>query len=350
MDRITYAEPEPWVLKPGGWIEAEYEIQGDEWYFCADRSGRMPFCILLEIALQPCGWLAAYAGSALKSDIDMKFRNLGGNAVLHRNLRPEPGTLTMRARMTKVSEAGGMIIENFDMEILQDREMIYKGDTYFGFFSAQALANQVGIQGAKEKAYEPSADAIAQSRSFVFADDPPLSPYDADLTSAPSLAMPAKTLRMIDRIEMYIPDGGPHGLGFLRGVKTVDVDEWFFHAHFYQDPVCPGSLGLESFIQLMKFAALDRWPNLKNTHCFEMVADEPHEWIYRGQIIQKNRKVEVDAVITKIEEGQNPAIWASGYLKVDGLYIYQMKNFGLRLVKNSKSVTVAKDFATEKGV
>ena len=31
----------------------------------------MPFCILLEIALQPCGWLAAYMGSALKSDQDL---------------------------------------------------------------------------------------------------------------------------------------------------------------------------------------------------------------------------------------------------------------------------------------
>ena len=335
MDRITYAEPQPWVLKPGGWIEAEYEMQGNEWYFRADRNPRMPFCILLEIALQPCGWLAAYAGSALKSDIDMKFRNLGGNAVLHRNLRPEPGTLTMRSRMTKVSEAGGMIIENFDMEILQNTEMIYKGDTYFGFFSAQALANQVGIQGAKEKAYEPSAEELSRGRSFLFADESPLSPYDPNLTHADSPAMPAKALRMIDRIEIYIPDGGPHGLGFLRGVKTVDVNEWFFHAHFWQDPVCPGSLGLESFIQLMKFAALDRWPHLKNTHCFEIVTDETHRWIYRGQIIQKNKRVEVDAVITKIEEGQNPAIWASGYLKVDDLYIYQMKNFGLRLVRNS---------------
>ncbi|MEE4358552.1 MAG: hypothetical protein V2I97_18925, partial [Desulfococcaceae bacterium] len=337
MDRITLAEPEPWVLKPGGWIEAEYDMQGNEWYFRADRSGRMPFCILLEIALQPCGWLAAYAGSALRSDTDMKFRNLGGSAVLHRNLKPETGTLTMRSRMTKVSEAGGMIIENYDMEILQDGEMIYEGDTYFGFFSAQALANQVGIPGAKEKSYEPSAAEKARSRSHVFTDESPLDPHDSGFSPAPSLSMPAKSLRMIDKIEIWVPDGGPQGLGFIRGIKTVDVSEWFFHAHFFQDPVCPGSLGLESFIQLMKFAALDRWPHLKNTHHFEMVTDEKHSWIYRGQIIQKNKRVEVDAVITKIEEGENPVIRASGYLKVDGLFIYQMENFGLRLAGTDRA-------------
>ena len=62
---------------------------------------------------------------------------------------------------------------------------------------------------------------------------------------------------MIDRIEMFVADGGPRGLGYIRGSKDVDPDEWFFAAHFYQDPVMPGSLGLESFLQLAKFVAVE---------------------------------------------------------------------------------------------
>jgi 3-hydroxymyristoyl/3-hydroxydecanoyl-(acyl carrier protein) dehydratase len=342
MHRVTKTEPEPWVLKPGGWIEAEYDLTPEEWYFRADRSGVMPFCVLLEIALQPCGWLAAYAGSALRSKIDLKFRNLGGKAILHKNILPEAQTLTMRARMTQVSEAGGMIIENFDMQVLRDGEMLYEGDTYFGFFSYEALAQQVGIQGAKEKSYQPSQDELAQAYSVNFEDESPIFPDDLSPSPSPDrrgeqgkvgLAMPAKALRMIDKIEIYVPDGGPHGLGFIRGVKMVDPEEWFFKAHFYQDPVCPGSLGIESFLQLMKFAALDRWKELADTHRFEMVTGKQHNWTYRGQIIQKNKRVEVDAVITEIREGDNPEIYASGYLKVDGLFIYQMEDFGLRLVR-----------------
>ena len=88
MDRITSVEPEPWILKPGGWIEAEYDIPPDAWYFRANRSLSMPFAVLLETALQPCGWLAAYMGSALKSHKDLRFRNLGGNAVLHGETLP----------------------------------------------------------------------------------------------------------------------------------------------------------------------------------------------------------------------------------------------------------------------
>jgi PfaB family protein len=332
LDRIVAVEPVAWVLKPGGWIEAEYDISPDAWYFKADRSSSMPFCILLEAALQPCGWLAAYLGSALKSENDLKFRNLGGNAVLHRMIFPEEQTLTIRARVTKVSDAAEMIIEHFDFAVFQDAQTIYSGDTYFGFFTKQALSQQVGIRNAQKHAYTPSLDQRRPPQPFIFEDAAPLFPEDPDAHPAPYLAMPAKALRMIDKIDVFIADGGPEGLGFIRGVKAVDPDEWFFKAHFYQDPVCPGSLGIESFLQLIKFAATQRWPQLVNTHRFEWVTDEPHAWSYRGQILPDNKRIEVDAVITKMVETPAPALYANGFLKVDGRYIYQMENFGFKLV------------------
>ncbi|MFW6331781.1 MAG: beta-ketoacyl synthase N-terminal-like domain-containing protein [Thermodesulfobacteriota bacterium] len=332
MDRIVSAEPDPWVLKPDGWVEAEYDVPPDAWYFRADRSGTMPFCVLLEIPLQACGWTAAYLGSALRSDSDLKFRNLGGKAVLHRPIGPDAGRLTMRVRLTQVSQAGGMIIQNYDMGIWKQGETLYEGVTTFGFFSPKALAQQVGIQGAGEAAYHPSEEEIARGRSHVFTDEAPLTPYDSGLDPAPALAMPAKAFRMIDRVDLFVPDGGPNGLGFIRGSKTVDPNEWFFAAHFYQDPVCPGSLGIESFLQLLKFAARQRWKHRRETHRFEMLTEDAHSWIYRGQIIRTNKKVEVEAVITRIENGDSPTLWADGYLKVDGLYIYQMDNFAIRLV------------------
>jgi 3-hydroxymyristoyl/3-hydroxydecanoyl-(acyl carrier protein) dehydratase len=332
LDRIVAVEPEAWILKPDGWIEAEYDMLPDAWYFKADRSFSMPFCVLLEVALQPCGWLAAYSGSALKSENDLKFRNLGGNAVLHRMIFPEEKKLTIRARMTKVSEAAEMIIEHFDFMVLQDTETIYSGDTNFGFFTKQALAQQVGIRNAEKTAYTLSPNELQHSRSFIFDDAAPLFPEDTDMDPASSLAMPAKALRMIDRIDAYVPNGGPQGLGYIRGVKKVDPDEWFFKAHFFQDPVCPGSLGIESFLQLIKFAAMNQWPHLAETHRFEWIMDEPHSWSYRGQVIPENKAIEVDAVITKMIDTPVPTLYANGFLKVDGLYIYQMENFGFRLI------------------
>jgi 3-hydroxymyristoyl/3-hydroxydecanoyl-(acyl carrier protein) dehydratase len=332
LDRIVSIEPEAWALKPGGWIEAQYDVSPDAWYFKADRSAFMPFCVLLEIALQPCGWLAAYLGSALRSDNDLKFRNLGGNAVLNRMILPDQKTVSIRTRMTKVSEAGEMIIEHFDFEVLKDDEIIYSGDTYFGFFTKQALARQIGIRGADQQAYCPEAAELQESRSFNFENQAPLWPDDPGVHSAPSLAMPATALRMIDGIDTYVRTGGPQGLGFIRGVKHVRPDEWFFKAHFYQDPVWPGSLGIESFLQLLKFVAIDRWEHLVDSHRFELITGEQHHWIYRGQVTPENKTVEVEAVITKITNSPVPSLYANGFLKVDGLYIYQMENFGFRLI------------------
>ena len=209
--------------------------------------------------------------------------------------------------------------------------MVYQGTTNFGFFSASALANQKGIRGAAERIFrpEPSRRPAAAEALIKTA---PRHPADADRASHQLLTLPAGALAMIDIVTDFDPEGGPSGLGFVTGTKRVDPEEWFFKAHFYQDPVCPGSLGIESLIQLVKFTALKRWPHLVSTHRFEALAGSRHEWIYRGQVIPANREVTVTAVITRAEEGPSPSLAADGWLAVDGLVIYEMKGFGVRLV------------------
>ncbi len=317
LDRITSIEDcQPWILKAGGVIEAEYDVPEDEWYFKEDRQTRMPFAILLEVALQPCGWLAAYLGSALTSDTDLSFRNLGGNGTQLLAVTPSTGTLTTRIKITNVSQSGGMIIQNYDMEVRCDEGIVYQGDTYFGFFSKQSLADQVGIRDTTP--YEPDEASYAQGTSFAY---PETAPY------------PDEMMRMINDVSLFDPQGGPNGLGFIRGTTRVDPERWFFKAHFYEDPVWPGSLGLESFIQLLKVVAIERWGEEINlTECdFEVMAlNETHHWIYRGQIIPKDEKVTVQAVITEIDQDRK-LIRADGFLTVDGRIIYQMNDFALRI-------------------
>ena len=81
-------DAKPWVMEAGTTAVAEYDIDPDAWFFEADRQDSLPLAILLEVALQPCGWLAAYMGSALNSTEDLQFRNLGGKARQHRRCRP----------------------------------------------------------------------------------------------------------------------------------------------------------------------------------------------------------------------------------------------------------------------
>ncbi len=331
IDRITRVEPEPWVVRPGGWVEAEVDIPPDAWYIAAERSAAVPYCVLLEAALQPCGWLAAFMGSALKSEKPLRFRNLGGNATLHAAVPAEVGTLRSRIRMTHASEVADMIIEHFDFEILSDRGLAYSGSTYFGFFTPAALERQEGIRDARHKALA-SGSGTPAGDGFFFPQEPPLTPEDCNRSRASGMAYPAATLRMIDRIDLFLPEGGSQRLGFIRGSKEVDPADWFFRAHFFQDPVWPGSLGLESFLQLLKFAARQRWPQLADSHRFAPAIDRAHRWTYRGQILPSNRRVTVEASVTEIVAAPHPVIWADGYLSVDGLPIYHMQDFGIRLL------------------
>jgi 3-hydroxymyristoyl/3-hydroxydecanoyl-(acyl carrier protein) dehydratase len=313
MDRVTAVKGEPWQMTAGAYVEAQYDLPVDDWFFAVERQPRMPFSVLLEAALQPCGWLAAYVGSALQSQVDISFRNLGGSAIQLRPITPESGVLTCTATLKKAATSGGMIIQEFDFTVSDAKGLIYKGETMFGFFSKEALANQVGIRDAKP--YLPTEADSEGSRSLDYPTDAPF---------------PEKKLQMIDRIESFIPDGGPASLGYIRGIKHVDPDEWFFKAHFYEDPVTPGSLGLESFMQLLKFAVLERW-GWQEGDLFEVAAlNTTHRWLYRGQIVPTNSLVTVTAWVTAMDDTSR-TLTAAGYLSVDGKTIYQMNDFSVRI-------------------
>jgi len=335
VDRITEIEPPQWQMAPGGWIEAEYDVPRQAWYFAANRQRSMPFCVVLETALQPCGWLAAYVGSGLRSEGQLHFRNLDGTATLHGEIGPETGTLTTRVRMTACSEAGGMILQQFDFQLWGRGRILYEGTTGFGFFPTASLAQQVGIRGAEARAWAPSQGETAPIEVHREA---PLTPPDAEHAPAPALASgigrPARAISMLDRIEAFLPDGGSHGLGWIRGTKDVDPTDWFFDAHFFQDPVIPGSLGLEGFLQLLRHVAVQRWGDRPGTWRLQPVAvGVEHTWCYRGQVVPTNSTETVEASITAIDDDAvSPSLTANGFLRVDGRIIYEMTGFVLRLV------------------
>ena len=313
LDRVTTVTGEPFVLKAGAACVAEYDVPPDAWFFESNRSTRMPFSILLEIALQPCGWLAAYCGSALTSPNDLSFRNLGGQATQFVEVTPDIGTLTTHVTMTQVSNSAGMIIQHYTLLVMNRDRKVYEGSTYFGFFAKDALKNQVGMPTAKVPYISATQMALPDFESDRL---PHTAPF------------PMPMMRMIDRIDGYLPTGGRKGLGIVQGRIAVDPAFWFFKAHFYQDPVWPGSLGLESFLQLLKYAAWKRWKVAPQMGWQTVALNQKHEWTYRGQVVPTDRDVKVVLEITAVDD-TNRRMTANGFLTVDGRIIYQMTGFTL---------------------
>jgi 3-hydroxymyristoyl/3-hydroxydecanoyl-(acyl carrier protein) dehydratase len=307
LDRVVELHAEPWKMVAGGVVVAEYDVPPDEWYFLSERAAVMPFTVLLETPLQVCGWMAAFIGSALTSGEDLHFRNLGGDAELLRPVGPDAGTLRTHVKVKNVSSSGGMIIQDYAFEMADRRGPLYRATTAFGFFTNKALSQQIGLRDAKP--YRPTPEELRRAERFDYPEDPPF---------------PDERLRMMDRVEVLVMDGGPAGLGFIEGAKDVRPAEWFFQAHFVGDPVWPGSLGLEAMLQLMKLIVARRWA----ASAFEANLGR-HRWAYRGQVIPTNKQVRVQAVVTAIDEARRE-VTADGYLSVDGLVIYRMSDFRLR--------------------
>ena len=297
LDRIITASPQPARFSAKASCTAEYDLSPSLEYFT--KEGQLPFCILLEIGLQPCGWLAAYIGCALQSEQDLSFRNLDGRATQHQLVSRDAGTLTTAVRLTSLTRSMGMILCNFDLSISSATEKIYTVTTGFGFFTKAALAAQTGIRGAQ-------LSDLPSQKSF---------PYPSDLVD--------NKLKMIDTVDFFDLRGGQQQLGLVRGQKYVDTQAWFFQAHFYQDPVVPGSLGLESLLQLFALLAREHWGTSS-----VMAVEHEHVWSYRGQVVPTQKQMTTQLEITKINRQQR-ILHGNGLLAVDGLVIYHMTDFAV---------------------
>lgn len=329
ISRITKIDGDLDTCEAGMEIECEYDIPADAWYFDENGIETMPYAVLLEAALQPCGWVASAVGSATGVDDDLLFRNLDGTATLHGELTRTSGTLTTKVKLKSVSRAGGMIIEGFDVECFLGADKVYSMTTVFGFFPPEAFEDQVGL---------PILDTN-QARL-----DTPTGAV-VDLTTRPArycdgpahLAEPM--LLMLDRVG-HSRGAGEAGLGVVRGEKDVDVSEWFFKAHFFQDPVQPGSLGIEALLQLLQFYMLDTGMDtaamadgMVEPHFEPIQIDHAMSWKYRGQVTPKNELITSTMEITDVGRDESgPYVVGTGSLWCDGLRIYEVENMGMRLV------------------
>ncbi|MBX7185779.1 MAG: acyltransferase domain-containing protein [Vicinamibacteria bacterium] len=306
--------------KKGASVVAEYDVPASDWYF-DDGRGVMPWAVLLEAALQPCGWLALATGLPLKTPEGLYFRNLDGEATVFRNLRPGPNRLITSVTLTDVSTSGGISLVSFAVSCRDDLGDVLKLTTSFGFFPAAALARQVGLptEPADTLMFENAAKAEA---------------FDLVSLRASETALPGGMLALLTRVKALWPEGGKAQLGSAVAEHDVDPSAWFFKAHFFQDPVQPGSLGIHMLVELLTVMALDRekragarWTKA------ESVAPNAHTvWRYRGQVLPESKVVSVIVEITAVQE--TPAgrrYLGAGSLFVDGLKIYTARDLSVDL-------------------
>ena len=325
MTRVTEVSAPMGQFKAGVTLTAEYDVPRDAWYFAGNGHPTMPSCVLMEAALQPCGWLASYIGSALTATEDLLFRNLDGTGTVLGEVLPDAGTLRTTIKLLDVSRSAGIIIESFLVECFVGDTAVYRMRTVFGFFPRAAFENQAGL---------PVSD---EDRARVTA----ASEFRVDLKRRPARyfnhepRLPSPMLCMLDRITMFAAQGGRKGLGAARGEKDVDPAEWFFKAHFFQDPVQPGSLGIEALIQLLQWLMIERGlgEGVVGARFEPVMVGRACTWKYRGQVVPSNARITTEMEIVEIgEDARGVFAIGEGSLWVDGVRIYQVRELGMRIV------------------
>jgi transcriptional regulator with XRE-family HTH domain/3-hydroxymyristoyl/3-hydroxydecanoyl-(acyl carrier protein) dehydratase len=177
-------------------------------------------------------------------------------------------------------------------------------------------------------------DANAKPRDLVrlAAADWPDRPEAGSLAPYPQgPAFPTGKWRRLEKIALD-PRGGPEALGSAFAVTRVDPQAWFFQAHFYQDPVCPGSLGLESLLQAGKALAVLIFgaPENKPLTWAAPVLNRTHEWLYRGQVTPAKKEMAVKLVVRAADSALR-LLTVDGLLLADDLPIYKMEGFTIGL-------------------
>jgi len=333
MSRALSARGKRFYPDAGDEIIVEYDVPEEAWYFRDNSFPFIPYSILMEIVLQPCGLLSAHMGTSLLfPEQDYYFRNLDGEARIHNILDLRGKTISTHATLHKPMVSGKLIIQKFDFQLSVAGVPIFSGNSVFGFFPPEAMANQIGRDGGQETVplYEQNRQGSSASKSIVLAN----STFYHPEIGRPYYHLPGGKLNLLR--EVFIdPVGGRNKKGYIYANKPIDPTDWFYACHFYEDPVMPGSLGVEAILEAMQVFMLqqDLGHDLQNPR-FALAPDQTMDWKYRGQILQKTKMMKLEVHLTRIERsGSEVLVMGDASLWADRIRIYELKNVGIRLVE-----------------
>jgi 3-hydroxymyristoyl/3-hydroxydecanoyl-(acyl carrier protein) dehydratase len=326
VDRVMGLTGTRGELRPGAVMVTEYDAPPEAWYFAENGDAFMPNFVYMESSLQAAILLGYYLGATLPHpDREYAIRNLDGNATLVRAVDLRGRTIRQTSTLLSSQAVPGAILQRFRYELAADGEVFYTGESLFGYFSEQALANQVGLDSGRH--VTPWLD-----RQQL----PPGSVRSVDLaamrarTRGPRL--PSDRLALLDRLDV-VPDGGEHGKGYLRAHRAIRPEDWYFERHFHRDPVMPGSLGVEAIIEAVRayIVEVGLADGIADPR-FAMPAGVRLQWRYRGQILRADREMEVELHVKEVRrDGGKLLLVGDASLWKPGLRIYELTDVAVEV-------------------
>lgn len=327
-------------LSKGSTIWTAYDMPINPWFYRQNSSFALPYSILMEIGLQPCGFLSAYLGTTfLYSEQSLYFRNLDGQGHLIQLPELRGKTIGNTATLLSTSNIQGMILQSFTFQVSCNGQVFYEGLASFGHFSAAALANQVGLDRGKELLpWFQTEAAQSYSAQAIHLKQPEIRhQYNLQHRNhngkSPHIQLPQHQLDLLHDA-IIIAGGGQHQKGYIYAWKAVKPTDWYFNCHFYLDPVMPGSLGVEAILQAMQIYArsLEAFQLMQSPR-FALLDRHQMVWKYRGQIPHGSTEMQLEVHLSQIViQSDRITLIGDASLWRANLRIYEVKNVGISVV------------------
>ncbi|MDF0529507.1 beta-ketoacyl synthase [Tsukamurella sp. 8F] len=305
--------------------DTEYDAAADSWYYADTANESMPHFVYMETSLQAALLMGYFAGPTLVDPgAAARLRNLGGTATVLRRIDLRDKTISQHSRLLSTTILPGSSLQTFDYTLSVDGEPFYRGETMFGYFSDEALANQTGLDaGAPRPPWQATRADPPHSRRIDI---------EARRRAGGPLPRSRDKLALLDSVDV-VDGGGEYGLGYLHAVRPIVGDEWYFERHFHLDPVIPGSLGVETVIQAVQEWMLDAgYGDSYAVPAFALPQNIPFTWKYRGQFLPTDGSCEFEAHIKSVEVRDDAVVvTVDASLWKPGLRIYELTDLGVEL-------------------
>ena len=338
VSRVLEVKAQRHHIKPDSTIITEYDVPDNPWYYHQNSSETIPYSILMEMGLQPCGFLSAYLGTTLLyPDSSLYFRNLDGEGKLLKNIDIRGKTITNTATLLSSTNISGIILQNFSFQLVCNGETFYQGEASFGHFSPKALGNQVGLDRRRDippwhetenKLNFPAININLRTKNSR-------NQYYKSKPNKPHYCLGNYQLDLLNNVKI-IEGGGKYQQGYIYAQKEVKLTDWYFKCHFYQDPVMPGSLGIEAMIQAMQVYALhlDLGQHLRSPR-FVQLNNHKTVWKYRGQIPPEEREIYLEIHISQLDiSSEKIIVIGDASLWKPNLRIYEVKDLAICILES----------------
>ena len=326
IDRVTEISGERQNLNPPASITTEFDIKDNAWFIQESNYPGIPLSILMEIALQPCGILSAYLGTSLVIPAENNlFRNLDGNIKFYSTPDLRGKTVTNKAELIKTISSGGLYIQEFRFELSVSGSTFLAGESSFGYFTQGVMDKQSGLDLAEKRLKITGRQGFPEDYISL----------NSEALLSLGESQTGRHLDLTDHIWLS-KDGGRSGQGVVIGQKSLKGNEWFFKNHFYQDPVMPGSLGIEAIAQGLWAIAADKTRGSWSDYTLvDFACEEPVRWKYRGQVTPENRNMYFEVHIKERSKSVSfVELKADADFWVGDVRIYSVENISMRFKEN----------------